>query len=510
MEINAPLDTVRHFNKAKLINITAIDGNHSYHEFGTIEMAKIAKGRLVITESAKIEEIRAIATNDEFTEIKLAVVGEAQIPEITRDPISLDEITEEGEYSQLILEVQSLNEKGSQTQDSQFVWASVKNEGGSSIKTTEIASSGTVLSEDTKIPAEQQIPAASDAKNTVVLTKVGTFDELKNAIITHKEYIVLLNDISVPSEKTGKLDGLLNINSSLTIDGDGHGVTGYGKRTANSSTIYPTFTINCNNNGLIQSSENIDVSFKNLSITSGISKGRPIETRGKLNSLSLINCTVTATGTGNNQLITLGGSQANKIDVEINNSTLEGTASSYCIISFNQFDATVNDSRFNGYCGFYLNSDTYGSNNCNIVANNSIFNSPNSFSLEGNNSFGVFMMANVSNNIVTLNSCKVNNAQNGTAYQALLGQNSYSCVGNRVIINGNDSYINGLLTLNCIYYEEEEYKDLSSYVQLNGGTYTKDVLNQTSGVVYKGGNYSVVIGEGKTVTASDLFTWIVK
>ena len=56
LNVNAPLDTVNHYNYANLLTVYAIAGN-SYHEYGSVGQAELQAGRLVVEEGGYIGKL---------------------------------------------------------------------------------------------------------------------------------------------------------------------------------------------------------------------------------------------------------------------------------------------------------------------------------------------------------------------------------------------------------------------------------------------------------------------
>ena len=448
--INAPLDTVAHYGEGVVLDVRAIAGA-SYHEYGYFPKALIAQGRIVVEEEGNIPAVEVTAVPTDTNPIQIETDKDIVV-------FASEEVVEELGGSQL-----------------EYV----------DVKVTD-ASAEVVV--DEAIDASNVEAAGKTEEDLVSITKVKNFTEFSAALTAQKAYVMFTDDISYASNGTG----LLNIAYSATVDGNGYALNGYGARGSNKTTLC------INNNGGTQM---VDVKLQNLTINNGGAAGRPIETRGNLRSLALNSVTVNATGSGNNQALTIGGAQATAAKISIFKSTINASASGYPIISFNPFEAEINDSYFNGYCGIYFKHDTYGAQNCVIVATNTTFNSPNSYSLEGDNSFGVFaIQENVKNNAITLNACKVNAEQTGTAYQALVSfGNGTNHSGTTVTINGSDSHINGLLSMNGQLAP-------NSKIVLNGGTYTIDPLSSDA----EKGTKIVELGQGKTVVPTSDFTWIVK
>ena len=194
--------------------------------------------------------------------------------------------------------------------------------------------------------------ASSDIVNNVNAnqsgyTFVSDYNGLKDAIENGTNGLIYLNkDIEYPQNAVANGE-LLNIKRSLTIDGNGHNITGNGVRGSNKPTIV------LNHGG----EEWINVALLNMHIQNNSigNAARGIETRGKVSSLKLSNVHVIAPN-GNTQPITIGGSQAETLDLDIVKSTInlghEGTG--YGIITFNPVDLDVVDSTFKGFSAIYL------------------------------------------------------------------------------------------------------------------------------------------------------------
>ena len=75
LTVNAPLDTVEHYEKADKVTITAVAGN-SYHENGEVkDSITISAGRVVLENESKVKEVNiSNATNDVKIESNVEVV----------------------------------------------------------------------------------------------------------------------------------------------------------------------------------------------------------------------------------------------------------------------------------------------------------------------------------------------------------------------------------------------------------------------------------------------------
>ena len=274
----------------------------------------------------------------------------------------------------------------------------------------------------------------------------------------------------------------LNIARSLTIDGQGHTLSGYGKRT---SSVYNIFSIN-NGGG----SAMVDVVFKDLNMiitkntVSNDRLARVIETRGNIHSIELNNVTIGVADYKKTYAVglQLGGSQASKATLIITNSTINVGNPGYPVLSWNPYDMTATNSEFAGYCGLYfkgVNGST-GSRGSIVNATNCNFECPNVYSGE-TNAFSCFPLEDDG---ITLNlhNCGMNIQEIGDQNQALVTTNN-SNVSRRaqpinVTISGDNSHFNvkggANKTIQNLYlqgsYKYQSYGDIN--VTISGGTYS--------------------------------------
>ena len=287
----------------------------------------------------------------------------------------------------------------------------------------------------------------------------GTFDELQNAIsaAANGDEIKLTADIAYP--KNG--EGLINITKSITLDGQGHKISGYGSRGGQPNVI----AINYNN------SSYVTVELKNLDIYS--TQYRPLETRGYLTKLTLDNVNITSTGGSSNpQGLTIGGTQTDEpyAQLIIKDSKISVGTSGYPVIFWNPTMVTAENSYFNGYCGLYFKS---GSAQTVVDADNCNFDAPNVHAYaDGWNNFGVFTMED-GNITLNLHNCGMNAQETGLANQGMLLPEASGC---EINISGDNSHINGHMVL-----EDSSYPGywlaflwITADFSISGGTYSVD------------------------------------
>lgn len=132
----------------------------------------------------------------------------------------------------------------------------------------------------------------------------------------------------------------LSIEKGVTLDGGGH-------------------TLTVHNRGLYLyggDDEGSSAAFvlKNLTVTNPDAYGRVVSARDGYKSLRLDNVTLTTTGAGNTQVLTIGGNTPQTTQVTIDNSTLTASKAGYGIITFNPVDLTIDHSTISGYGALYM------------------------------------------------------------------------------------------------------------------------------------------------------------
>ena len=177
------------------------------------------------------------------------------------------------------------------------------------------------------------------------VAKIGSvnYTKLQDALnaATAGQTVTLLQDIDATSMMySGDSRFNLWIKEGITIDGDGH-----------------TLTVKGRGIGVQGASGNIDVTFKDITVTNtGNANGRCIDTRGKLSSLTLDNATLTTAESsyeGYLQPLTIGGNQSDAATVNIVNGsqiiTVENANKGYAITTFNPVNMTISGSTLKGW-----------------------------------------------------------------------------------------------------------------------------------------------------------------
>ena len=305
---------------------------------------------------------------------------------------------------------------------------------------------------------------------------------LKSAVANSTiETIYFDADIEYSSETVG---GQINILRSVTIDGQGHTLKGKGKRT--SSGNYNVISIN--NGGTTF----VDVTIKNLNIVATAATGysnRPLETRGYIRSLTLINDSIYAEKAGNKQIITIGGSQNSNAIMTIKDCVIGIGNQGYGMIIFNPLTLDMQNSEINAWCSFYFkgqwdpinnsSNSCHGAVNTEIVAENCLFNNPGICGYS--NSFGAFVLEDDGIDM-TLKNCVVKTPSNCTdATQVVYRLSSWkkyidknltsktSGVPCTLTIEGSNSHIQG----DFIEYswDVEDLDTIPVNFYLKGGSY---------------------------------------
>ncbi len=378
LTVNAPKDTIKHYGYAGLVDVVSV-AKTSYHENGTVVLVKIGNGRVVVTEDSKIGGIHAVATNDLFNDIAIAVVGNAVIPSITRDTVSEDSKTQEGTYSKFVLEVQNITSEDAQDSNPEYVWINVVVDGaGNSTITTDVATSNTVLDNSTKLDesSKSSIAAsiAEEAKATLKMYLVDSQATLEAALSAPEDKVF----ISVVGDFT--TNNIALFSKSTMIFGLGHEIKGSANRV---------FRV---------TNPNLDIEIYGLTITSictatqdvrgisfdGVSAGSSLLLDGC--SISASFYTINATpGADDLTIIVRNGTVAagwaainmysNNSTVTVENSTLRGL-NDKGESSWNNFNTITIDgsclSRGKEYVG------TNGSHNTITISKSTIFASSNS------------------------------------------------------------------------------------------------------------------------------------
>ena len=210
LSINAPADKVRHYGEAEKVEITSIAAT-SYHENGDVGYVNIKNGRLVIEEQSQIEGIYLVDTDGQFNNIKLAVVGGAELPTLARANVE-DGMADNS--STLVVEIQNLSTSDGTDENPEYVW--ISKSGG------EVSSSVSSSSSDPSAAVAEPSAAAESAKeetressvpvtdNSVARIGAKGYETFKAAASVAKkgEKIYLLKSFTLSEDIGESADGL--------------------------------------------------------------------------------------------------------------------------------------------------------------------------------------------------------------------------------------------------------------------------------------------------------------
>ena len=242
LTINAPDDTVNHYGNAVVIDVQAVAPT-SYYEYGTVSFAKITTGRIVVTEKAEIGGIHISATesgeNKVYQQVAVAVVGNAEIPTLTRDKVTEED---NDNYSILVVELQTLaTEKTiANNTNTEKIWViGVTEDETKTVSTIATDTSATSTNASTNAKAEETLSESAatlvssestvkestdeeDAQNEAIMEVMpeGAFQlsyfTLTNA---YNSKVIALNLINAPNDDVSKYkwevsDSILSFNTT--------------------------------------------------------------------------------------------------------------------------------------------------------------------------------------------------------------------------------------------------------------------------------------------------------
>lgn len=281
----------------------------------------------------------------------------------------------------------------------------------------------------------------------------GTFDELQNALTAavDGDEIQLTADITYPTNGTG----LVNITKSITLDGQGHTLYGYG--TANiaasgAADNYPTaLAVNASVFDAVNA-PTLNVTLKNLTLGNIKNEYWPNETQKSMvndaarfygltvydgvESLIMDNVNILVGRKNNNnnensqpggwhQMFCITGINSTPLDLTVTNSHIYAGESKYPMYVLKPIDATLENSIFEGYCALYFKyrasgvyGNVVGSRGSIINADACAFNAPNVHDGRSN-SFAIFPLED-DGITFNLNNCSYNAQQIGNQYQMFI------------------------------------------------------------------------------------------
>ena len=258
------------------------------------------------------------------------------------------------------------------------------------------------------------------------VVSVGTEDDLRAALESGKS-VKLTADIEITEKSTnagGRSAGVaITGEGNITIEGNGHTISGSKVRT-----ILEVYA----------GGEGLDVTFSNVKITNGYAAGRCIDTRTGKIDLTLNSVTLTATGTGNNQGLTIGGNYEEAIDIKVVDSTISSGGAGYGIITYNPVNLMIDGTKITGYGALYMKGvdNSQGSAGSYVkVKNGSELIGKNSYSGDSDN-FGTIVFED-GGITVDIEDSFIKATGSGDALQRVILDSTILDKSNAVVISGN-------------------------------------------------------------------------
>ncbi len=299
---------------------------------------------------------------------------------------------------------------------------------------------------------------ASNVQGDNSVAEVGGiyYDTLQEAINAAEDggTVTLVKDADITNEKYGTRN--ININKSLTLNGDGH-------------------TITASNRGIAigdQASANVNVTIQNVTINNASSGARCIDTRGNIGTLTLDHVTLSTQGAagGYTQPLTIGGNQSTTATINITNSTIQTNTDAtayYAIITFNPVNMTISNSTVKGWACIYAKGKDGSAGSAGSVfniVNNSVLESSNKYN-GASNAFAMFM-AEDKNVTFDVNDSTLKVHANSDQEQAVVSKNSTGLTGVNFIANNSRIELdldNAVLAFNQANYNVDESNVVIAY-----------------------------------------------
>ena len=326
----------------------------------------------------------------------------------------------------------------------------------------------------------------------------GTYQQLQDALAAaaNGDVIELTANITYPTNGTG----LINITKSITLDGQGHKLGGWG--TANisvSGTENWPVTLAVNYGG--EASAALDVTIQNLHVSNKATGSRSygLMAWDGVDKLTLKNDSIYLgkSTASYKQVICFTGTDDTPINLKIEDSFIgTATGSGYPAYILKPINATFKNTEFSGYCSLYFKyratpayGTVVGSRGSVINAQNCAFNAPNIYSGKDND-FAVFAFEDDGIDM-TIDNCSFNADHFGDQPQAVfsLQYNSRKSGFNPVTVKfkGDNTHVYNVTATNFAwnsmatgYYAQvtqdggRKGVDVALQLTIEGGTYDID------------------------------------
>ena len=298
---------------------------------------------------------------------------------------------------------------------------------------------------------------------------VSNFADLKAALSASgtADVVKLANDIAYGTNGSD----LLNIERSLTLDGQGYKIVGWGTCNSNhGGTAYYIITPLAINYG--EEASNLDVTLKNISMSTVSNTAKKHEVgltvMDKVAKLTLKDCDIrshTVSGAANSYGIAFYGETADALVLKVENSFASAGASGYAFTVLKPIDANLLNSTLEGYSSVtfyapnasmyagYKTAKAFGMNNSGsrgttFYAKSCDFNAPNIHS-GVSNAYATFAIQDDGIDL-TLDNCGIDATQFGDQQQWGVMLSPWTPIARRVQdvnieFTGDNSHINGTL-----------------------------------------------------------------
>lgn len=333
---------------------------------------------------------------------------------------------------------------------------------------------------------------------------VNNFADLKTALSTSGTADVVKLGQNITYEGSAVLD----IQRSLTLDGQGHKIIGFKTTAIMTDGTQPHNTSIAINAGQFGSTAELDVTIKNLSVGNPSTNARyyGIIAFDGVKKLTLDNVKIETGDYGVQQGLCFTGTSATPIQLSIANSYINVGKSAYSVYILKPVVGTVSNSTIEGWCGLYFKyratpmyGEVVGSRGSNITCENCNFVCPN-IHYGKSNGFAIFPIEDDGITLKLVN-CGLNKDQMSDEWQGVFsiqyrtrtegyqpinievsGDNTY--VFNATLNDGDDAFV---------AVEDNWWNGYGSGYE--GATVTSagaiDIDDTPITIAFKGGTYSV-------------------
>lgn len=374
------------------------------------------------------------------------------------------------------------------------------------------------------------------AEGEVVVNDFATLKTQLSASGT-ADVVKLGQDIAYPTNGSN----LLNIERSLTLDGQNYTINGWGvcnvycPKDANDTKTenHPTvLAINSGNTG-----SNLVVSINNLKIGNpdpGTSRVYGIVAFDGVSTLNFDNCDIKVGSASYRMAITINGTSTTKLNLNVTNTVVySGVNTGYPFYILKPVDMEMEDCTITGYCGLYFKyreTGAYGyvagARGSEVVCSSTYFECINTSHGNNDNDFGIFAFEDDGIDL-TVNNCGMNATAYGDEWQSVVymksdwqpgldskfgtvngGTTKYGTRDDaqdvNITINGDNSHINGRF----VYHDgtakyNKELADRNVRTKINytitGGTYAQNpattlynqILTENGGGTFETANFTI-------------------